>query len=150
MRLKLTLAGLLVKLANHYTTQSTLQTSSHEPVQLFPEKVLNRRHLKDILQMMNMKMFFLSPLDATAECIPIKLKTKLRVLWESQIVLQKQDNLKKAFLHKIRYPTNINVLKFKKAQKELINTYQKEQLEYIQGQINKIRNSIKDKYQLVW
>ena len=29
-----------------------------------------------------------------------------------------------------------------KAQRELINAYGKEQIEYIQGQINKIRNSV--------
>ena len=28
---------------------------------------------------------------------------------------------------------------------EIINTYQKEQIEYIQGQINKIRNSVEDR-----
>ena len=32
-----------------------------------------------------------------------------------------------------------------KAQRELISTYQKEQIGYIQGQINKIRNSIEDR-----
>ena len=32
-----------------------------------------------------------------------------------------------------------------KAQSKLNNTCQKEQIEYIQGQINKIRNSIEDK-----
>ena len=30
-------------------------------------------------------------------------------------------------------------------QRELINTYQKEQLEYIQGQIDKIRNLVEDR-----
>ena len=37
-------------------------------------------------------------------------------------------------------PTNINALKLKKAQNELANIYLKEQTEYIQNQINKIRN----------
>ena len=32
-----------------------------------------------------------------------------------------------------------------KAQRELINAYQKEQMEYIQYQINKIRNSVQDR-----
>ena len=34
---------------------------------------------------------------------------------------------------------------------ELINTYQKEQIEYIQSQINKIRNSVEDRQsRIVW
>ena len=41
-------------------------------------------------------------------------------------------------------PTNAIGHKVKKAQNELINVYQKEQIEYIQGQINKFRNSVKD------
>ena len=44
-----------------------------------------------------------------------------------------------------RNPTNVNAQKLKKGQKELINAYQKEQIEYIQEQINKIRNSVEDK-----
>ena len=35
--------------------------------------------------------------------------------------------------------------KLKKAQSELTNEYQKEQIEYMQGQINKIRNSVEDR-----
>ena len=38
-----------------------------------------------------------------------------------------------------------NVQKVKKTQRELINAYQKEQIECIQGQINKIRNSAEDR-----
>ena len=41
-------------------------------------------------------------------------------------------------------PTNINALKLKKAQNELANIYLKEQTEYIQNQINKIRDSVED------
>ena len=42
-------------------------------------------------------------------------------------------------------PTNTNVLKLKKSQKELANIYLKEQREYIQNQINKIRDSVVDR-----
>ena len=42
-------------------------------------------------------------------------------------------------------PTNTNALKLKKAQNELANIYLKEQTEYIQNQINKIRDSVKDR-----
>ena len=42
-------------------------------------------------------------------------------------------------------PTNINALKLKKAQNELANIYQKEQTEYIQNQIDKIRDLVEDR-----
>ncbi len=38
-------------------------------------------------------------------------------------------------------PTNDNTPKHEKVRRELINAYQKEQIEYNQGHINKIRNS---------
>ena len=41
--------------------------------------------------------------------------------------------------------TNANAQKIKTVQNEQINAYQKEQIEYIQGQINKIRNSIEER-----
>ena len=53
--------------------------------------------------------------------------------------------MKTASLCDKRNPTNANTLKFKKAQRELSNIYQKEQLEYIQGQINKMINSVEDR-----
>ena len=42
-------------------------------------------------------------------------------------------------------PTNTNALKLKKAQNEFANIYLKEQTEYIQNQIDKIRDSVEDK-----
>ena len=42
-------------------------------------------------------------------------------------------------------PTNTNALKLKQAQNELASIYLKEQTEYIQNQINKIRDSGEDK-----
>ena len=42
-------------------------------------------------------------------------------------------------------PTNTNALKLKKAQNVLANIYLKEQTEYIQNQINKIRDSVEDR-----
>ena len=53
--------------------------------------------------------------------------------------------MKIAFLRNRRNPTNINTQKLKKAQNELTNVYLKEQLEYIQNQINKIQDSVKDR-----
>ena len=46
---------------------------------------------------------------------------------------------------------NINVLKHKKAQNELANIHLKEQTEYIQNQVNKIRDSVEDrKSRIAW
>ena len=42
-------------------------------------------------------------------------------------------------------PTNTNALKLKKAQNELAKIYLKEQTEYIQNQIDKIRDSVEDR-----
>ena len=42
-------------------------------------------------------------------------------------------------------PTNTNALKLKKAQNEIANMYLKEQTEYIQNQINKIRDSVENR-----
>ena len=42
-------------------------------------------------------------------------------------------------------PTNTNSLKLKKAQNELVNIYLKEQTEYIQNQIDKIRDLVENK-----
>ena len=42
-------------------------------------------------------------------------------------------------------PTNTNALKFKKARDDLANIYLKEQTEYIQNQINKIRDLVEDR-----
>ena len=42
-------------------------------------------------------------------------------------------------------PTNTNALKLKKAQNELASRYLKEQREYIQNQIDKIRDSVEDR-----
>ena len=42
-------------------------------------------------------------------------------------------------------PTNINALKLKKAQNELANIYLRKQIEYIQDQINNIRDPVEDR-----
>ncbi len=58
---------------------------------------------------------------------------------------KKRVNVETAFLCNKKDPTDANAQKLKKTQRELINAYQKEQIEYIQGQINKIRNSVEDR-----
>ena len=84
-------------------------------------------------------------MEATAECIPTKLRAKHRALWEISTVKKKRDNVKTASLSNKRNPNNANAQNFKKSQRELTNAYQKEQIEYIHGQINKIWNSVEDR-----
>ena len=58
---------------------------------------------------------------------------------------EKRENMKTASSYNKMNPTNSNAQKLKKTQNELGNAYQKEQIENIQGQINKIRNSVENK-----
>ena len=92
-----------------------------------------------------------SHFEAEAECVPAKPRVKHGIPWETIAVREKQDNVKTAFLCNKRNPTIANAQKLKKAQRELINAYQKEQIEYIQGQIFKIRHSVEDRQSwIVW
>ena len=59
---------------------------------------------------------------------------------------KKQDNLKKHLYTIKKSPTNVNAQKLKKTHRELSNTYQIEQLEYIQGQTDKIRNFVENSH----
>ena len=56
-------------------------------------------------------------MNASAECIPIKLRTKHRVPWEILAVRKKRDNVKAC---NKRNPTYGNVQELKKAQRNLI------------------------------
>ena len=58
---------------------------------------------------------------------------------------QKRANMKTASKCNRKNPTNVNALKLKKALNELGNIYLKEQKEYIQNQIDKIRDSEEDR-----
>ena len=84
-------------------------------------------------------------LEAAVKCIPTKLRTKSRVPWETLAVREKRADVKTASKCKRKNPTNINALKLKKAQNELASIYLKEQTEYIQNQIDKIRDSVEDR-----
>ena len=65
-------------------------------------------------------------LEAAAECIPTKDRSKPRVPWETLVIRKKQANVKTASKYNWRNPTNINAQKLEKAQNELTNTYLKE------------------------
>ena len=77
--------------------------------------------------------------------IPIKSRTKYRVPWETLAVREKRAYLKTASKSYRKNPTNTNALKLKKAQYQLADIYLKEQTEYIQNQIDKIKDSVEDR-----
>ena len=84
-------------------------------------------------------------LEAAAKCIPTKHKTKYRVPWETLAVREKRALVKTASKNYRKNPTNTNALKLKTAQYQLAGIYIKEQTEYIQNQIDKIRDSVEDR-----
>ena len=81
-------------------------------------------------------------LEAAAKYIPTKLKTKYRVPWETLAVREKRALVKTASKNYRKNPTNTNALKLKTAQYQLAG---KEQTEYIQNQIDNIRDSVEDR-----
>ena len=81
----------------------------------------------------------------SSEYIPTKQRTKSRVLWETLAVREKRADMKTASKCNRKNPTNTNALKLKKAQNELAHIYLKEQTEYIQNQIDKIRDLVEDR-----
>ena len=88
-------------------------------------------------------------LEAIAECIPTKQRAKPSVPWETLVVRKKWADMKTASKCSRRNPTNTNAVKLKKVQNELANIYLKEQTEYIQNLINKIRDSFEDRQSMV-
>ena len=90
-------------------------------------------------------------LEAAAKYIPAKHRTKSTVPWETLAVREKRADVKTASKCNRKNPTNINALKLKKAQNELASIYLKEQTEYIQNQIDKIRDSVEDRlFRIAW
>ena len=65
--------------------------------------------------------------------------------WETLGVREKRALVKTASKNYRKNPTNTNALKLKTAQYQLAGIYIKEQTEYIQNQIDKIRDSVEDK-----
>ena len=89
--------------------------------------------------------FVNAQLEAAAKYIPTKIKTKYRVPWETLAVREKRALVKTASKNYRKNPTNTNALKLKTAQYQLAGIYIKEQTEYIQNQIDKIRDSVEDR-----
>ena len=72
-------------------------------------------------------------------------KTKYRVPGETLAVREKRALVKTVSKNYRKNPTNTNALKLKTAQYQLAGIYIKEQTEYIQNQIDKIRDSVEDR-----
>ena len=81
-------------------------------------------------------------LEVAAECIPTKQRAKPRVPWETLVIRKKHADVKTASKCNRKNSTNTNSLKLKIAQNELANIYLKEQTEYIQNQIDKMRDLV--------
>ena len=84
-------------------------------------------------------------LEEAAKCIPTKPRTKYKVPWETVVVREKRAHVKTASKSYRKNPTHTNARKLKKAQYQLAGIYLKEQTEYIQNQIDKIRDSVEDR-----
>ena len=84
-------------------------------------------------------------LEAASKCIPTKPRTKYRVPWETLVVREKHALVKTDSRSYRKNPTITNARKLEKAQYQLAGIYLKEQTEYIQNQIEKIRDSVEDR-----
>ena len=72
-------------------------------------------------------------------------RTKYRVPWETLAAREKRTLVKTASKSYQKNPTNTNARKLEKAQHQLTGIYLKEQAEYVQNQIDKIRDSVEDR-----
>ena len=84
-------------------------------------------------------------LEAVLKCIPTKLRTKYRAPWEMEEVREKRALVKTASKSYRKNPTIANAQILKKAQYQLAGIYLKEQTEFIQNKIDKIRDSVEDR-----
>ena len=84
-------------------------------------------------------------LEAASKCIPTKPRTKYRAPWETEEVREKHALVKTASESYRKNPTIANARILKKAQKQLAGIYLKEQTEFMQNKIDKIRDSVEDR-----
>ena len=92
--------------------------------------------------------FFEAHLESASKCIQTKPRTKYRVPWETA-VRGKRALVKTASKSYRKNSTNTNARKLEKAQYQLAGIYLKEQTEYIQNQIDKIRDSVEDRQSMI-
>ena len=74
-----------------------------------------------------------------------KTRTKYRVPWKTSAVREKRALVKTASKRYRKNTTNTNARKLEKEQYQLAGIYLKEQAEYIQNQMDKIRDSVEDR-----
>ena len=84
-------------------------------------------------------------LEAASKCMPTKPRTKYRAPWETEEVREKRALVKTASKSYRKNPTIANAQILKKAQYQLAGIYLKEQTEFIQNKIDKIRDSVGDR-----
>ena len=84
-------------------------------------------------------------LEVAAKCIPTKPRTKYWVPWETVAVRKKRAHVKTVSKSYQKNTTNTNARKLKKAQYQLAGIYLRGPTEYIQNQIDKIRDSVEDR-----
>ena len=95
---------------------------------------------------------FVNPhLKAAAEYIPTKQRTKSWIPCETLEVREKRAHVKIASKCNRKNPTNTNAnaLKLKNVQNKFAKIYLKEQTEYRQNQIDKIRDSVEDRQSII-
>ena len=101
-----------------------------------------RRRQKHIPRMTNMRISSMPTKKQQRNTYQQNIELNLETL----AVREKRANVKTASKCNRKNPTNTNALKLKKkAQHELADIYLKEQTEYIQNQIDKIRDSVEDR-----
>ena len=83
--------------------------------------------------------------EAAPKCIPTKPITKYRAPWETEEVREKRALVKTASKSYRKNPTIDNSRILKKAQYQLAGIYLKEQREFIQNKIDKIRDSVEER-----
>ena len=84
-------------------------------------------------------------LEAASKCIPTKPRTKYRAPWEAEEVTEKRALVKTASESFRKNPTIANARILKKTQKQLAGIYLKEQTEFMQNKIDKIRDSVENR-----
>ena len=153
--------GILLNLPSHYEGMRLVlyDWSLFNNRDIRDKYTLTLRNKFDVLQEISetptpndeYENFVSARFEAAAEYILTKQRPKLRVPWETSAVWKKRADVKTASNCKRRNLSNINAQKLKKTENEWTNIYLKEQTEYIQNQINKIRDSVGDRQsRLAW
>ena len=105
----------------------------------------NRRRHKHVLRMTNMRISSTHTQKQQRNTYQQNLKLNLESHGRYWRLKKKRADVKIASKCNKKNPTSVNSLKLKKAQNEFASIYLNEQTEYIQNQIDMIRNSVEDR-----